>query len=240
MLGIADRLIVALDVPDPSQARGIVRELDGLVSFYKIGYWLLFKPGTDALIEELIGAGHRVFADCKLYDIGETVKRGVQAFAERGVSILTVHAEPSVMCAAVEGRGEHLSTRIFGVTVLTSLDDAALAESGSAFGVDALVARRVRQAVECGLDGVIASPSDDPSHLRALGGNPRLLVATPGIRPRGIGTDDHARHATPAHAVARGADYLVVGRPIVRAPDRRAMAEAIVADMERGAKPTLA
>jgi orotidine-5'-phosphate decarboxylase len=168
------------------------------------------------------------------------VKRGVQAFAERGVSILTVHAEPSVMCAAVEGRGEHLSTRIFGVTVLTSLDDAALAESGSAFGVDALVARRVRQAVECGLDGVIASPSDDPSHLRALGGNPRLLVATPGIRPRGIGTDDHARHATPAHAVARGADYLVVGRPIVRAPDRRAMAEAIVADMERGAKPTLA
>jgi orotidine-5'-phosphate decarboxylase len=237
MPGIADRLIVALDVPEPQDARNIVRDLDGLVTFYKIGYWLLFKPGTDALIDDLIAAGHRVFADCKLYDIGETVKRGVQAFAQRGVSILTVHAEPGVMRAAVDGRGEHLSTRIFGVTVLTSLDDAALAESGSAFGVDDLVARRVRQAVECGLDGVIASPSDDPRHLRALGGNPRLLVATPGIRPSGLATHDHARHATPAEAVAKGADYLVVGRPIVQAADRRAMAEAVIADMEQGTPP---
>jgi len=233
--GTADRLIVALDVPEPEAARTVVRELDGLVSFYKIGFWLLFKPGTDALIDDLVAAGHRVFADCKLYDIGETVKRGVQALAGRGVSMVTVHAEPGVMRAAVEGRGGSSATRIFGVTVLTSLDDAALAETGSAFGVDDLVARRVRQAVDCGLDGIIASPSDDPSRLRVIGGNPRLLVATPGIRPRGLATNDHARHATPAEAVARGADYLVVGRPIVQAADRRAMAEAIIKDMERGA-----
>ncbi len=229
-----ERLIVALDVPDPAEARDIVRELDGIVSFYKIGYWLLFRPGTDALIDELLGAGQRVFIDGKLLDIPETVRMGVRGLARRGVSLVTVHAEPSVMRAAVEGRGEHASLRIFGVTVLTSLDDASLSENGYAFGVADLMERRVRQAVACGVDGVIASPADDPRRLREIGGNPSLLVATPGIRPRGLATDDHARHATPAAAISAGADYLVVGRPILQAASRRASAEAIVAEMEEG------
>jgi orotidine-5'-phosphate decarboxylase len=227
-------LIVALDVPEPAEARDIVRELDGIVSFYKIGYWLLFRPGTDALIDELVAAGQRVFIDGKLLDIPETVKMGVRGMAQRGVSLVTVHAEPSVMKAAVEGRGEHDSLKILGVTVLTSLDDMALDEAGYAFGVADLMARRVRQAVACGVDGVIASPADDPRRLREIGGNPSLLVATPGIRPEGLATDDHARHATPAAAIARGADYLVVGRPILNAPSRRSMAAAIVAEMTEG------
>jgi orotidine-5'-phosphate decarboxylase len=231
---VRNRLIVALDVPDLGEARDIVQELAGIVSFYKIGYWLLFRPGTDALIDDLLASGHRVFIDGKLLDIPETVKMGVRGLAQRGVSMVTVHAEPAVMRAAVEGRGEYASLLIFGVSVLTSLGDAALAETGYAFNVADLVARRVKQAVACGLDGMIASPADDPRRLREIGGNPSLLVATPGIRPRGMATDDHARHATPAAAIAAGADYLVVGRPILKAPSRRDMAKAIVAEMEEG------
>lgn len=231
---VRNRLIVALDVPDLGEARDIVQELAGIVSFYKIGYWLLFRPGTDALIDDLLAIGHRVFIDGKLLDIPETVKMGVRGLAQRGVSMVTVHAEPAVMRAAVEGRGEYASLLIFGVSVLTSLGDAALAETGYAFNVADLVARRVKQAVACGLDGMIASPADDPRRLREIGGNPSLLVATPGIRPRGMATDDHARHATPAAAIAAGADYLVVGRPILKAPSRRDMAKAIVAEMEEG------
>ncbi len=230
-----DRLIIALDVQEPAQARDIVQQLEGVVSFYKIGFWLLFRPGTDALIDWLIGSGKRVFVDCKLYDIGETVRMGVRGLAKRGISMVTVHAEPSIMRAAVEGRGDDPSLRIFAVTVLTSLDDEAARGMGYALNVRELVAHRVRQAVSCGVDGIIASSADDPRQLRERGGNPRLLVATPGIRPQGASTDDHARHATPAQAIARGADYLVVGRPVLQAADRRSMAECIVAEMQSAA-----
>ena len=231
-----ERLIVALDVPEPAQAQAIVDELKGLVSFYKIGFWLLFKPGTDQLIDRLVAAGHRVFIDYKLYDIGETVRMAVHALAQRGVSLVTVHGDPAIMRAAIAGRGDS-ALKIFAISVLTSLDDAAVADMGYAHSVADLIALRVRQAVACGLDGMIASPQDNPAHLRALGGNPGFLIATPGIRPRGIATDDHARHASPGEAIARGADYLVVGRPILNAPaGRRAMAETIIADMEQAAQ----
>ena len=235
MPDISDRLIVALDVPSPTEARTVVEELEGLVSFYKIGFWLLFKPGTDALIDWLVASGHRVFIDYKLYDIGETVRMAVHALAQRGVSLVTVHGDPAIMRAAIDGRGDS-ALKIFAISVLTSLDDAAVAEMGYAHGVKDLIALRVKQAVACGLDGIIASPHDNPAELRALGGNPKLLIGTPGIRPRGTTTDDHARHATPGEAIARGADYLVVGRPILNAPSgRRAMASAIIADMQAGA-----
>ena len=231
-----ERLIVALDVPEPAQAQAVVDELEGLISFYKIGFWLLFKPGTDQLIDRLVAAGHRVFIDYKLYDIGETVRMAVNALAQRGVSLVTVHGDPAIMRAAVDGRGDS-ALKIFAISVLTSLDDAAVADMGYALSVKDLIALRVKQAVACGLDGIIASPHDNPADLRAQGGYPNLLIATPGIRPRGTTTDDHARHATPGEAIARGADYIVVGRPILNAPQgRRAMAEAIVADMERAGR----
>ncbi len=226
-----DRLIVALDVPEPAQARAIVEELDGIVGFYKIGYWLLFKPGTDALIDWLVAAGRRVFLDCKLHDIGETVRMGVHALAQRGVTFVTVHAEPGVMRAAVEGRGDS-ALKLFGVTVLTSLDDAAATDMGYALSVKDLVVRRVRQAVDAGMDGIIASPADHPARLREIGGNPHLLVATPGIRPQGTATNEHARHASPGEAIRNGADYLVVGRPILNAPQPRAMAEQVVKEVQ--------
>ena len=230
-----ERLIVALDVPEPTQAQTIVDELEGLVSFYKIGFWLLFKPGTDTLIDRLVASGHRVFIDAKLYDIGETVRMGVHALAQRGVHMVTVHGEPGIMRAAIDGRGD-AALKIFAISVLTSLDDDAAAGMGYALSVKDLIALRIKQAVDCGIDGMIASSHDNPAHLRTLGGNPKLLIATPGIRPRDTTTDDHARHATPGEAIARGADYLVVGRPILNAPQgRRAMAKAIIAEMEQAA-----
>ncbi|MDB5438925.1 MAG: pyrF [Caulobacteraceae bacterium] len=230
---VARRLILALDLADLGRAREMVRRLDGVVSFYKIGFWLAFQRGADALIDELVASGKDVFLDYKLHDIGETVRAGVASVASRGAKFITVHAEPQVMAAAVEGRGDS-RLQILGVTVLTSLDDAALSELGYASSAVDLVAKRVRQAAASGVDGVIASASDDPDALRAQAAAPNLLVVTPGIRPAGAALGDQKRAATPAAAMARGADYLVVGRPILQAPDPAAAAEAIIAEM-RGA-----
>lgn len=230
---MADRLIVALDVPTASQARDIVARIGDAVGFYKIGYWLLYAPGADALIAELKAAGKRIFLDAKLHDIAQTVAAGAAAAAARGIDLLTVHAEPAVMAAAVKGAAGS-AMMVFGVTVLTSLDDGDLAEIGYRMGVSDLVARRARQAVEAGCHGIIASPEDHPARLRAAAGTPGLLVATPGIRPAGAAAGDQKRIATPAQAIADGSDYLVVGRPIVAQPDPAAAARAIIAEM-RGA-----
>jgi orotidine-5'-phosphate decarboxylase len=170
-----------------------------------------------------------------MHDIGETVAAGTARAAERGVSFLTVHGEPEVMRAAVRGRGAALM-RILAVTVLTSLGDAELAAMGYRLGARELVSLRARQAMECGVDGIIASAADDPDALRRAAGAPGLLVVTPGVRPAGAGVDDHRRSATPAAAIANGADYLVVGRPITGAADPRASAARIIAEMA-GALP---
>jgi orotidine-5'-phosphate decarboxylase len=230
------RLILALDVPTVAEARAIVAELRGLVSFFKIGMWLLFQSETDALIDDLIAAGNRVFLDYKMYDIGETVRRGVQSAAGRGITFVTVHGDTEIMQAAVQGRGQS-PLKLLAITVLTSLDDAALHAMGYRLGVDDLIALRVRQAVDCGLDGIIASAHDDPESIRRHAGAPSLLVATPGVRLPDGTTHDHRRVADPATAIAKGADYLVIGRPILHAPDRRQAAAAIIADMEGGARP---
>jgi len=232
---MADRLIAAVDVPTIAQARALIEQLDGTVSFFKIGLWLAFAPGVDGLIHDLVTSGKRVFLDAKMYDIGKTVEEGVARAADRGVSMLTVHGDARIMESAVKGkRGANL--KIMAVTVLTSLSDADLRDMGYALDAEALVRLRVKHAVQYGCDGIIASAHDNPDGIRAAAAAPGLLIATPGIRGADDPGDDHARMATPADAIARGADYLVVGRPIVAHPNPAERAHAIVAQMEEGAR----
>lgn len=226
----ADRLIVALDVPDVDAALAMVRRLEGQVSFFKVGMWLLYAPGIERLLDTLTGAGKRVFLDAKMYDIPETVAHGVTAAAKRGVSFVTIHGDPAIIEAAVRARAE-TSLQLLAVTVLTSLDDAALARMGYARTAAQLVAQRAQEAARAGCDGIIASAADNPAELRRAAGSENLLIVTPGIRPAGAGADDQKRIATPAAAIRNGADYLVVGRPIIAAADPAAAAQAIIAEM---------
>ena len=164
-----------------------------------------------------------------MFDIGETVRQGVRRAAERGVSLVTVHGDNDIMRAAVEGkRGSDL--RILAITMLTSIDDAGARQLGYTAPVAEVIRQRVAACVEFGCDGIIASP-DDLRDIRRQPGAERLLVVTPGVRLSGAGLDDHKRAGTPAEAIAAGADYLVVGRPIVQAADPAAMAAQIIADM---------
>ena len=231
---VASRLIVALDVPEIASARALVARLGDVVSFYKIGLWLLFEPGVDALVDDLVGSGKQVFLDYKMYDIGETVRRGVAAASRRGISIVTVHGDPDMLRAAVDGRGDS-ALRVFAISVLTSQDDAALRAMGYDRPLQEIIDLRVRHAAAAGCDGVIASAADDPDALRARAGRPDLLVGTPGIRLQGGERHDQKRAATPDAAIARGADYLVVGRPVTQAADPQAAARAIIALMQQGA-----
>lgn len=221
------RLIVPLDQPTVAEARVLVDRLGEAVSFYKVGLELFASDGM-SLARELKGQGKQVFLDWKLHDIGATVRRATAVLAGQGCDFLTVHGEPQVMAAAVEGRGAS-DLKVLAVTVLTSLSDADLAEMGFSETAAQLVERRIRQAVAAGCDGVIASPKE-AALARAIGG-PDFLVVTPGVRPAGSAKDDQARVATPAEALASGASHLVCGRPITAAPDPRAAALAIVAEM---------
>ena len=228
---IEHRLIVALDVPTLDEAHRLVDALDGTVSFYKLGMWLLFQPGAGTLVAELARAGHQLFLDYKLHDIGETVRAGAASIARVGARFLTVHAERQVMEAAVAGAaGSGLD--VLAVTVLTSLDDAALHAGGYAVDVATLVRRRARGAAEAGCAGIIASAADDPNALREAAGAD-LLVVTPPIRMPGDDHGDQQRTRTPGEAIAHGADYVVVGRPIVRAAAPAEAATKIIADMSR-------
>jgi orotidine-5'-phosphate decarboxylase len=226
-----DRLIVALDVPSIPAAASLVERLGDAVSFYKIGYQLAFAGGM-ALAETLVGAGKQVFLDLKLHDIGNTVEKGVESVARMGATFVTVHAYPQTMKAAVAARGG-AGLRILAVTVLTSYDDADLEAAGYALGVSSLVARRAAQAREIGVDGLVCS-AEEAAALRSLVGTSMMLV-TPGIRPAGAAAGDQKRVMTPARAIAAGADYLVVGRPIVEAADPKAAAKSIVAEIAAAA-----
>jgi orotidine-5'-phosphate decarboxylase len=222
-----DRLIVALDLPTIREAEALIETLGDAVTFYKIGYQLAFERGLP-LAQVLASAGKRVFLDMKLHDIGNTVARGVENVARMGVSLLTVHAYPQTMRAAVEARaGSNL--RLLAVTVLTSYDDADLAEAGYSVAVEHLVAERAHAAREIGMDGIVCSP-EEAAPLRLIAG-PDMLLVTPGIRPAGADRGDQKRIATPASAIGAGADYLVVGRPIVAAAAPREAAQAIVAEI---------
>ena len=222
-----ERLLVALDVPSVEAADALVEQLGAAVVFYKIGYQLAFAGGL-ALTQKLVGAGKRVFLDLKLHDIGNTVARGVESVARTGASFLTVHGYPQTMHAAVEARGDS-GLRILAITVLTSYDDADLAAAGYDFTVPELVAERAAQARDIGIDGLVAS---EAAALRAIIGS-RMVLATPGIRPPGAEAGDQKRIMTPVAAIKAGADYLIVGRPVIAASDPKAAAEAIVADIER-------
>ena len=225
-----DRLIVALDVPTIRKARELVRQLDGLVSFYKIGLWLFFEPGVDILIDDLIAAGHKVFLDYKMYDIGETVRRGVASAARRGATIVTVHGDPAILAAAAEGAAG-TPIQVFAITVLTSQNDAALAAMGYNQSVADLVTTRAKAAIAANIPGLIAAATDNLAALRQLPGGTHLKFATPGIRLPIDPPNDQARTATPAQAFQNGADYLVIGRPITAHPNPAARAELILAEM---------
>jgi len=219
-----ERLIAALDVPDAAQARAYAERLGEAVRFYKIGLELATAGGYFELLAWLKGRGGKVFADLKLYDIPETVRRAVANLRASGAEFVTLHAERSIMEAAAREKG---ALRLLAVTVLTSFDQTNLAEMGYAGSVEDLVLQRARAALESGCDGVIASALEAP-RIRAEFGD-RLLVVTPGIRPAGSAMGDQKRAVDVAQAFANGADYIVVGRPIRDAADPRAAAEAIQA-----------
>jgi orotidine-5'-phosphate decarboxylase len=224
-----DRLIVALDLPGVAEAEAMVARLGDSVSFYKIGYQLAYAGGLP-LAEQLAKSGKKVFADLKLHDIGNTVARGVESVAKLGATFLTVHAYPQTMKAAVEaGAGSGL--KILAVTVLTSYDDGDLHAAGYRLNVSDLVEARAQQAQVLGVDGLVSSP-EEAAALRKIVGHQMNLV-TPGIRPAGAATGDQKRIMTPARAIAAGADYLVVGRPITEAADPKAAADAIQAEIKQ-------
>jgi orotidine-5'-phosphate decarboxylase len=223
------RLILPLDLPTRAEAEAMVEQLGDSVVFYKVGLQLLATDGM-AMAKALKASGKSLFLDWKLHDIGATVEKAAAAIVETGTcDLLTVHAEPQVMAAAVKGRGGAKGARILGVTVLTSLSEDDLKDLGYGLGVAALVERRIRQAIDAGIDGVVASPHE-AALARRIGG-PDFLVVTPGVRPAGAALDDQSRAATPAAALRSGASHLVCGRPITAAADPRAAALAIVAEM---------
>jgi len=224
-----DRLIVALDVPNLLDGGSIVDQLGDSVSFYKIGLGMLTGGGL-ALANELKNRGKRVFLDMKLFDIGATVEKAVAGIAEYNLDFLTVHGDPHVVRAAVQGRGDS-PTRILAVTILTSLDrndlDACLIKNGE---IQQLVVDRARNAFIAGADGVIASPQE-AGLIRALPEAKGKLIVTPGVRPEGAALGDQKRVTTPAQAIRNGADHIVIGRPIWQATDPRKAALSIVAEL---------
>lgn len=225
---IRDRLIIGLDVGSVDEARSLVARIGDAGTFYKIGYQLAYAGGFE-FARELIGQGKKVFLDLKLHDIGNTVEAGVRSVARMGVTFLTVHAYPQTMRAAVAGKaGSDL--KILAVTVLTSYDDNDLVEAGYAPVTPAeLVARRAEQARDIGIDGIVCAATEAQA-VRSIIGRNRLIV-TPGIRPAGADAGDQKRIVTPAEGIRLGANHLVVARPIVKAADPRAAAEAIVSEI---------
>lgn len=225
---LRDRLIVGLDVPTVAEAEKVVRDLEGTAAFFKIGYQLVFAGGLE-LARDLAGSGTKVFLDMKLLDIDNTVARGVENIVRMGVSMLTLHAYPKAMRAAVEAaKGSDLC--LLGVTVLTSMDEADLIEAGYEYDPHTLVLRRAEQALAAGMGGVVCS-AGEAAAVRSIVG-PHLAVVTPGIRPAGADRGDQKRVMTPADALRAGASHLVVARPIVAAVDRKAAAQAILSEME--------
>lgn len=226
----ASRLIVALDVPRAEEARTLISEIGDAAGVWKIGLELLYGGGME-LVRELADAGQQVFVDAKLLDIPHTVERSTANIAAMGASFLTVHGHDlKTMDAAIRGRGD-ADMKLLAVTVLTSLDDDDLKQQGSAMRTGELVLHRAKLRHEAGFDGVIAS-GHEAAEIRKLTGTDFLIV-TPGIRPEGTATGDQARIMTPAKAIAAGADYLVVGRPVTRAGDPRAAALAIGQEIEK-------
>ncbi|WP_336276459.1 orotidine-5'-phosphate decarboxylase [Bartonella sp. CB178] len=222
-----ERLIVGLDVPDVKQAEKLIIQLGDNVCFYKIGYQLAFSGGME-LTKDLIQERKKVFFDMKLLDIDHTIAKAVENIAKLGVSMLTVHAYPKTMRAAVSAaQGSGLC--LLGVTVLTSMDEADLKNAGYNDNAENLVLKRAEQARIIGMGGIVASALEAEA-LRTVIGSDMALV-TPGIRIAGSDNDDQKRVMTPKKALAAGASHLVVARPIVQAADPLSAAKKILAEM---------
>ncbi|MDJ1016791.1 MAG: orotidine-5'-phosphate decarboxylase [Paracoccaceae bacterium] len=225
-----DRLIVALDVPNALEGHALAERLGDSVSFYKIGLGMLTGGGL-ALANELKSEhGKRIFLDMKLFDIGATVEAAVRGLAQFDLDFLTVHGDPHIVRAAREGAGSS-GMKILAVTILTSLDRKDLDDSLIRDGdVPDIVVDRAARALEAGAHGVICSPQE-AARIRALHETEDRLIVTPGVRPAGAAAGDQKRITTPAEAIAAGADHVVVGRPIHRARDPKAAAQAIVTEL---------
>ncbi|MBL8239258.1 MAG: orotidine-5'-phosphate decarboxylase [Bryobacterales bacterium] len=220
-------IIIALDCETAAEARHIVDATSKSVGFYKVGLELYAAAGMD-FVRELRKRRKKVFLDLKLHDIGETVRRATAQIARSGVSLLTVHAEPQVMRAAVAGRGNS-NLRILAVTVLTSLDQVDIHEMGYSCAIREVFDLRVRNAVRAGVDGLVCSPLEVGDVRRAVG--PEMILVTPGVRSEGAAKGDQKRVATPAQAIADGANYLVIGRQVTRAADPNKAVRDILAEL---------
>jgi orotidine-5'-phosphate decarboxylase len=221
----ADRLIVALDVPNIDEAKALVRLLRDSANFYKLGLELFMADGYFGLIDWLARQQKKVFVDLKFFDVPETVRAAVRGLRNRGVTFATVHGNQAMLEAAGKDKGD---VKILAVTALTSLDQGDLDDLGFQCDVQKLVLSRARRALQAGCDGVVSSGLEAPALRRELGR--RVLIVTPGIRPvENRSADDQKRTVDVAQAFANGADYIVVGRPIRQAADPRAAAEAIQA-----------
>jgi orotidine-5'-phosphate decarboxylase len=222
-----ERLIVGLDVPSAAEAEKTVAALGEAVSFYKIGYQLAFAGGLE-LARDLAADGKKIFLDMKLLDIDNTVAKGVENIVRMGMTMLTIHAYPKAMRAAVEAaRGSSLC--LLAVTVLTSMDEQDVIDAGYEYDPHTLVLRRAEQALAAGMGGIVCSAAEAAAVRRIVG--PDMAVVTPGIRPAGSAHGDQKRVMTPADALAAGASHLVVARPILGAPDRLDAARSILAEM---------
>ena len=226
-----DRLIVALDVPNALEGLQMADRLGDAVSFYKIGLGMLTGGGLALANELKQDHGKRIFLDMKLFDIGATVEAAVRGLAQFDLDFLTVHGDPHVVRAAKEGAAES-GMKILAVTILTSLDRNDLNDSMIRDGdIPDLVTERAERAFNAGADGVIASPNE-AAMIRALPEAADRLIVTPGVRPAGADLGDQKRVATPANALANGADHIVVGRPVWRADNPRSAAEAILTEIQ--------
>lgn len=222
-----ERLIVGLDVPTIAEAEALVAKLSDTVTFYKIGYQLAFIGGLE-LARDLLRDGKSVFLDMKLLDIDNTVAHGVENVARMGVNMLTLHAYPKAMRAAVAAaKGSDLC--LLGVTVLTSMDDADLKEAGYDTDPRSLVLKRAEQARAAGMGGIVCSAEESAAVRQIIGSD--MALVTPGIRPAGSEAGDQKRVVTPGDAIRNGSSHLVVGRPIVKAADPVAAAKAILDEM---------
>ena len=222
-----DRLIVGLDIPTVAEAEKMVATLGDTVSFYKIGYQLAFGGGLE-FARDLVKDGKQVFLDMKLLDIDNTVAKGVENIVKMGVTMLTLHSYPKAMRAAVDA-AKGFDLCLLAVTVLTSMDEADLVDAGYEYDPHTLVLRRAEQALAAGMGGIVCSAEESAAVRKIVG--PNMAVVTPGIRPAGSDAGDQKRVMTPADALRAGSSHLVVGRPIVKAPDPKAAAQAILAEM---------
>jgi orotidine-5'-phosphate decarboxylase len=226
-----EKLIVALDVETPTQALDLVKRLHSVAGMFKVGSQLFTSAGPQ-IVKDIIALDAKVFLDLKFHDIPHQVAGAARSAAELGVSLFTIHASggSEMMQRAVEAVSDRSRTKVLAITVLTSIDETILSEIGVTSTPAESVMRLMKLAVKSGVDGVVASPQEIET-IRHTVSNPDFLIVTPGIRPASSKSGDQKRVATPAAAIAAGASYLVVGRPITGAANPLEAAREIVAEM---------